>query len=138
MTLGRLVLAWLPVAAVFTVVGGLGTWFLSASATDRQDEWTKPEKVWVFTTWDFLWRSLEAAAVTLVASLWFNSLGHGEWWVLFSLLGLTVSLAQLQGSTTSIAGAPQGTWRRREALVRAIRDVARYVVAGAILAWILR
>jgi hypothetical protein len=137
-TLLRLLLAWLPVAAVFAVVGGLGTRFYSANATDREDEWTKPEKVWVFATWDLLWRSLEAAAVTLVASLWFSSLGHGEWWLLFSLLGLTVSLAQLQGSATSIPGTPPGTWRRREALVRAIRDVARYVVAGAILAWILR
>jgi len=134
-TLGRLVLAWLPVALVFVVVGGLGKRFYSAGAGEPSDEWTRREKFWVLTWWDILWRSLEAAAVTLFASLWFDSLGHGGWWLLFSLLGLIVSLAQLQGATTSVAGTPEGTWRRREALIRAIRDVARYLLAGAILAW---
>jgi len=124
-TLTRLVLAWLPVTVVFMVLGGLGTRFYSAR--EPPTEWTRPEKEWVFTKWDILWRSLEAAAVTLLASLWFDSLGHGGWWLLFALLGLIVSLARLQGSTTS--------WRRREAFIRAGRDVARYVIAGAILAW---
>jgi len=80
----------------------------------------------MFTKWDILWRSLEAAAVTLFASLWFDSLGHGGWWLLFSLVGLIVSFARLQGATT---------WQRREALIHATRDVVRYVLAGAILAW---
>src|SRR5438876_11776227 len=80
----------------------------------------------MFTTWDILLRSLEAAAVTLFASLWFDSLGHGGWWLLFSLVGLIVSFAGLQGATR---------WQRREALIHATRDVVRYVVAGDILAW---
>jgi len=134
-TLGRLVLAWLPVAVVFIVIAGLGTRFYSASGAEPTNEWTRPEKVWMFTKWDILWRSLEAAAVTLFASLWFDSLGHGGWWLLFSLVGLIVSFARLQGATTSIAGTPEGTWRRREALIHATRDVVRYVLAGAILAW---
>src|SRR2546427_1902157 len=61
-----------------------------------------------------------------LASLWFDSLGHGGWWLLFSLVGLIVSFARLQGATT---------WQRREALIHATRDVVRYVLAGAILAW---
>ena len=126
MTLGRLFLAWLPVAVEFVVIGGLGTRFSGASAPEPATEWTTPEKLWVFTKWDVLWRSLEAAAVTLFASLWFDSLGHGGWWLLFLLLGLIVPLAHLPG-------APM--WRRREALIRASRDVVRYVLAGAILAW---
>jgi len=125
-TLGRLFLAWLPVAVVFVVIGGLGTRFYSVSAPEPATEWTRPEKLWVFTKWDVLWRSLEAAAVTLFASLWFDSLGHGGWWLLFLLLGLIVSLADLQGAPTS---------RRRVALIRASRDIVRYVLAGAILAW---
>jgi hypothetical protein len=115
-TLGRLFLAWLPVAVVFVVIGGL----------EPANEWTTPEKLWMFTKWDVLWRSLEAAAVTLFASLWFDSLGHGGWWLLFLLLGLIVSLAHLQRVPTS---------PRRMALIRASRDVVRYVLAGAILAW---
>lgn len=117
MTLGRLVLAWLPVALVFAVIGG-GARLFRAFATQPTQEWTRPER-------DILWASLEAAAVTLFASLWFDSLGHGGWSLLFALLGLIVSLAQLQGLA----------WRRREAFRRAGRNVARYVLAGAILAW---
>ena len=126
MTLGRLFLAWLPVAVVFVVIGGLGTRFYSVSPPEPANEWTRPEKLWVFTRWAVLWSSLEAAAVTLFASLWFDSLGHGGWWLLFLLLGLIVSLAHLQGAPTS---------RRRVALIPASRDVVRYVLAGAILAW---
>jgi len=124
-TLGRLFLAWLPVAVEFVVIGGVWARFSGASAPGAT-EWTSPEKLWEFTKWDVLWRSLEAVAVTLFASLWFDSLGHGGWWLLFSLLGLIVSLAHLPGAPT---------WRRREALIRASRDVVRYVLAGAILAW---
>ena len=116
MTLTRLFLAWVPVAVVFAVVGGLGAGFAKLSPTEAPDEWRKMA----------LWRSVEAAAVTLFASLWFDSLGHGGWWVLFLLLGLTVALAQLPSTATSSGGTP---------LARATRDVARYLVAGAILAW---
>jgi len=35
-TLERLVLAWLPVAVVFIVIGGLGTRFYSASGAEPQ------------------------------------------------------------------------------------------------------
>src|SRR5207244_9567892 len=90
-TLGRLVLAWLPVAVVFIVIGGLGTRFYSASGAEPTNQWTRPEKVLMFTKWGILWRSLEAAAGTLFASLWFGWLGHGGWCLLLSLLGLLVS-----------------------------------------------
>jgi len=115
-TLTRLFLAWVPVAVVFAAVGGLGAGLAKLSPTEAPDEWRKMA----------LWRSLEAAAVTLFASLWFDSLGHGGWWLLFSLLGLTVALAQQPGPGTVIGGTP---------LARATRDVARFLVAGAILAW---
>ena len=107
MTLTRLVLAWLPVAVEFMIVGGLGT-------------------RWVFTKWELMWRSIEAAVVTLFASLWFDSLGHGGWWLLFLLVGLMVSLARVPGRP-----APD----RREALARSALETVRYLVAGAILAW---
>ena len=79
----------------------------------------------MFTQWDLLWWSVEAAIVTLFASLWFDSLGHGGWWLLFLLLGLIVAVARL----------PQRAWQRRAAVVRSIRDILRYILAGAILAW---
>ena len=125
MSLGRLVLAWLPVAAEFTIVGGTGLRFPTFDSAAPTDDAKVIGEVWTFTQRDLLWRSVEAAVVTLVASLWFDSLGHGGWWLLFLLLGLMVAVARL----------PRPAWQRREAMVRTIRDVLRYVVAGAILAW---
>ena len=112
MTLTRLVLAWLPVTAAFTIVGTAGQPRGALSWPDAR------------------WRALEAAATTLFASLWFDSLGHGGWWLLFLLAGLMVALARFPGPA---AGAPD----RRGAAVQALRDVVRYVLAGAILAWVL-
>jgi hypothetical protein len=75
------------------------------------------------------WRLIEAVLLTLFASLWFDSLGSGEWWLVFLLVG-------------AIAAAPawlplQATDQRpgRASLVGASADLARYVFAGAILAW---
>lgn len=36
---------------------------------------------------------IEALLLTLVAGLWFASLGHGGWWLLFGLIGLLVEWA---------------------------------------------
>jgi len=107
-TLTRLVLAWLPVTAGFVMLEGWGI---------------RPRKL---TRQDVLWRSLEAAAVTLFASLWFDSLGHGGWWLLFLLAGVMVSLARFPDAP----GLERGT-----AVRHALRAVVRYLVAGAILAW---
>ena len=125
MSLGRLVLAWLPVALEFTIVGGLGLRLYDADAGRPDDVWKVVRRHWMFTQWDLLWWSVEAAIVTLFASLWFDSLGHGGWWLLFLLLGLIVAVARL----------PPRAWQRREAVVRSIRDILRYILAGAILAW---
>jgi hypothetical protein len=71
----------------------------------------------------------EAAVLTLLAGLWFSSFGHGGWVLMFLLLG------------SLVAGAERGT---RTAFLRsAIRPellefglgVARYLAAGALLAW---
>jgi hypothetical protein len=110
-TLGRLVLAWVAVTVVFVVAAGL---------------WPPPSlgRLWWLTGRDLSWRALEAGATTLFGSLWFDSLGSGEWWLLFLLVGIMVSLARLPGP------AP-----RREAILRSVRDVLRYLLAGAVLAW---
>jgi hypothetical protein len=113
-TLGRLLLAWLPVAL----------WFALADLAGRKLQRRFP--AWpagnppdaAMTTRGLAVRSLEAVVVTLFASLWFDSLGHGGWWLLFLLVGVLA------------AGLP-----RRPGLVPALVDVLRYVAAGAILAW---
>ena len=115
MTLSRLFFAWLPVGALFVIARGLA------------------RGTWVFTKWDILWRLAEAAVLTLFASLWFDSLGHGGWWLLFLFVGLLVGFpVRLEGRTTN-----RGPDRipQREIILLALRDAALYVVAGGILAW---
>lgn len=66
----------------------------------------------------------EALLLTLLASLWFASLGHGGWLLVFLLLGLLTSTA------ARAAGAAM-------TLRVTVLTTARYVVAGAILALIV-
>jgi len=109
-TLTRLIVAWLVVAA----------WFMAAALGAARILQTAPP-----TAPALWWRAAEAFVATLLGSLWFASLGHGEWWLVFFLVGALVTLAE----------APARETDRRTTLMVACANVARYVVAGAILAW---
>lgn len=122
MTLGRLLLAWLPVAALFAVTPPIGyRWDVVVE---------KGVFRWTFNRWEVGWRLAEAGLVTLFASLWFDSLGAGGWWLLFFLVGLLVAFPRRLVMWQHVE--PQ---RRRHLLAHAGLDVARYVAAGALLAW---
>jgi hypothetical protein len=121
-TLGRLLEAWLPVAALFVVAPPIGyRWDLIVG---------RGFFVWSFNRWEIGWRLAEAAVVTLFASLWFDSLGAGGWWLLFLLVGLLVAFPRRLVMWQHVEPA-----RRRHLLVHACLDVARYVAAGGLLAW---
>ncbi|HYR98781.1 MAG TPA: hypothetical protein VEO58_07180 [Gemmatimonadales bacterium] len=133
MTLGRLVLAWIPVAVWFTLATFLAIPIVVAALSKPAGQsgvsvgWSVP-----YARSLFKWRLVEAAVLTLFASLWFDSLGSGGWWLLFLLVG-------------ALAVIPEWLrllWRAevpRAALLAGVcADLARYVVAGAILAWRLR
>jgi len=106
-TLTRLVLAWLPVGAWLVASGyGLEAW--------RPGEVAAPPATTAVSV-------AESVVLTLLASLWFDSLGHGGWWLIFLLLGLLQALP--------------GLLLRRQDAPRFVAAVARYVLAGAILAW---
>lgn len=106
MTLGRLALAWLPVAVWFLGLDWTARYF--PNTADAAAPPVRPN-----------YRLAgEAVLVTLFASLWFDTLGTGGWWVLFLLVGAIA------------AGLP-----RRPPWRAALIDVGRYVVAGALLAW---
>jgi hypothetical protein len=123
----RLVLAWVPVAA----------WFLIATAAMARLEMallhppgqlggdiarSAPSLQSLLT-----WRLVEAAVLTLFASLWFDSLGSGGWALLFLLVGVLVAVPEWLVRRPELP--------RRAALVGVAVDLARYAVAGAILAW---
>lgn len=114
MTLTRLVFAWLPVAVWFVVAPPVG--YPAEGVVDR------PYFVWVYQRGVVTGRLLEAVVVTLLGSLWFDSLGSGGWWLLFLLIGL-------------LAAYPLRWGKPKRELVVGLMDTARYVVAGAILAW---
>jgi len=122
-TLGRLIGAWLPVAALFAVAPPLGY------------PWDAPPEravAWTFNRWEAGWRVAEAGVVTLLASLWFDSLGAGGWWLLFLLIGLLVAFPRRLVMWQHVEPL-----RRRHLLIHAGLDGARYVVAGGLLAWLL-
>ncbi len=124
MSLGRLLLAWLPVAALFVVAPPIGyRW-------DGEAVVGKGAFVWSFNRWEIGWRLAEAAVVTLFASLWFDTLGAGGWWLLFLLVGLLAAFPRRLVMWQHVD--PE---RRRHLLAHAGLDVARYIAAGALLAW---
>lgn len=86
--------------------------------------------VWGGNPWEIGWRLVEALVVTLFASLWFDSLGAGSWWLLFLLVGLLVAFPRRLVMWQHVEPL-----RRRHLLTHAGLDVARYVAAGALLAW---
>ena len=71
----------------------------------------------------------EALGVTLVAALWFGSLGHGGWVLLFLLLGALAGSAD-RWLRRRLEGAPGGPvlWYFLAALLK-------YLVAGGLCVW---
>jgi len=63
------------VAALFAVAPPLGyRWGGGAGGALPSDQ---RALVWSFNLWEIFWRLVEAAVVTLFASLWFDTLGTG-------------------------------------------------------------
>ena len=125
MTLTRLVLAWAPVAVWF-VIATIGSALLVGLICIPPGR----EGRSVPLPFPLLkWRLVEAVLLTLFASLWFDSLGSGEWWVVFLLVGA------IAAAPAWLPFHPGDSRPRRAYVVGASADVARYVLAGAILAW---
>jgi len=123
-TLERLVLAWLPVAVWFV----LATYAIPLLVAALSKPPGQPG-VWVAVEWSLLkWRLVEAALLTLLASLWFDSLGSGGWWLLFALVGALATIPKW-------LPRPERALPNRVLLVGACADLARYEIAGALLAW---
>lgn len=74
---------------------------------------------------------VDALLFTLFASLWFASLGHGGWLLLFLLLGLL-----LEGPGR-FRDQPQGLERSRPGIKHILLGTLRIVGAGGLLALIL-
>jgi len=108
-TLTTLGIAWAAVAALFLVWARLARGRLNRAAV--------------------LVTLAESFTLTLLAGLWFGSLGHGGWLLVFLLLGALVGGAErgLRFAFLRSAG-----WAEVRGFVL---DLARYAAAGALLAW---
>jgi hypothetical protein len=73
----------------------------------------------------------ESLLLVLFAALWFGSLGHGGWWLLFLVTGLLIEVpARLKARAAEPERAPFSWPNLTGALVRLLG-------AGALLAWLL-
>jgi hypothetical protein len=72
---------------------------------------------------------VEAGLLTLLAALWFGSLGSGGWLLVFFLIGVLAA-----GPERGLRSAFLRSFTRSD-LRFLILDVARYMAAGALLAW---
>ena len=121
----RLVVAWALVALWFVVatVGSIALVGFLLRPPGQDALWlTLPPRL-------LKWRLVEAGLLTLFASLWFDTLGSGAWWLIFLLIGALATIPTwfvFQLDT----GRPA-----RVLLVGASADLARYLLSGAILAW---
>lgn len=125
MTLTRLLLAWMPTALWFAIATRVTTLLGAVLAKPAGESGVGAGVVELAA---IKWPMIEAALLTLFASLWFDSLGSGGWWLPFLLVG---ALAALPMWRRAQADRPP----RRAVVIGAGIDLARYVVAGAILAW---
>lgn len=115
MTLPRLLLAW----------GVVAVWFALADAGLGR---VRPGTATTLRPWVILSESLLLA---LFAALWFGSLGHGGWWLLFLVLGALMEGPVRVRHRTEPAPGDHRPW------VDALLAVARLVIAGGLLSWTL-
>ncbi|HYK10213.1 MAG TPA: hypothetical protein VEV39_05415 [Gemmatimonadales bacterium] len=121
MTFGRFLLAWLPVAVWFTCVTGIARRLTNA-----------PENAPSLgaSLFEAAGRALaEGLVLTLLSSLWFDTLGTGTWWLPVALVGALVAIA---GVTPMV---PSATRSRGTLVLLFLTDVLRYVGGGALLVW---
>lgn len=115
MALGRVIAGWIVVTVWLLACEAAGRWLWR-----RGGAWVRGPG-WVYPT--------QALLLTLLGALWFGSLGSGEWWLLFGLLGALME---------SMPRREQRPARGREGWRTAVgwfARVSRIIAAGGILAW---
>jgi hypothetical protein len=117
----QLLLAWGAVGAWFAV------WRLAGSRASGSNQHTPslPARRAVVPL------GTESLLLVLFAALWFGSLGHGGWWLLFLVTGLLIEVpTRLKARAAEPDRAPFSWPNLTGALVRMLG-------AGALLAWLL-
>lgn len=111
MTLTRFLLAWVVVAAWYALL----------------DPFTGPRARPLRTRIPLL--AAETLLLTMFAALWFGSLGHGGWWLLFLVLGALIEGPVRLRHRSDAAPDGMRPW------LKAALAVGRFVIAGGLLSW---
>jgi hypothetical protein len=122
-TLGRLVIAWIVVAAWFEIATFATHYLFYRLALPNDAEFLVAVSSRLLVE-----RLVEALLITLIASLWFDSLGSGEWWLLFVFVGALVTVPKW-------FAIGQDPAPKRALVAAAFAHLGRYVIAGGLLAW---
>jgi hypothetical protein len=125
MSLTTLAGAFVVVGAIFIAAGLLTTRWGWADGPDstaaRPGTASAIARVWPAA-------SFEALLLTLIAALWFGSLGHGGWVLLFLLLGALTG-------TDRLLASPFPGGRRRGAVGLFVASLLKYLLAGLACVW---
>jgi hypothetical protein len=128
MSLTAIVEAFVLVAVVFNAAGmvsggwGLGLGDSGETGTTASRSWSsRVRAAWPGATF-------EALVLTLLAALWFGSLGHGGWVTLFLLLGALP--AGDRWLRRRLAGAPAGGETKAFAA-----SLLKYLLSGLVCVW---
>jgi hypothetical protein len=126
MSLTRIVIGWALVWVMFLCWEAVEGRLLGVASSERAGPHERPRVLRRPPGAYFI----EALLLALVAGLWFGSLGHGGWMLLFGLLGLLVEWT----GWMRIAGDVEPPL---PALVHIVLGGARGVAAGGLLAFAL-
>jgi hypothetical protein len=133
-SLGLIATTYVPVAILFILAGALaGRWDGRPSASGIGGSGTEGGAA--PRTWGTLVRvvwppaTAEALVVTLFAALWFGSLGHGGWWLVFLLVGALAAGAD-RWTRRRLAQTPPAQELRWFAV-----GLLKYLAAGAVCSW---
>jgi hypothetical protein len=74
---------------------------------------------------------IEALLLVLFAALWFGSLGHGAWWLLFLVTGLLIEVPARLKLRAADPERVSFSWPNLTG------SLVRFLGAGALLAWLL-
>lgn len=117
MSLLRLVLSWAAVTL----------WYFLFELVEQRVLGARPATGRLRAGWKVY--VADALLLTLFAGLWFASLGHGGWVLLFLMVGLLVEgPGRFRDGSGKIDLSGRG-------IVRLLAGLIRIVVAGGILAW---
>ena len=119
MSLLRLVLGWAAVTL----------WYFLFEQVEQRVLGSRPATGRLRAGWKMY--LADALLLTLFAGLWFASLGHGGWVLLFLMVGLLVEgPGRFRDGSGTIDLSGKG-------IVRLLLGVGRIVAAGGLLAWLL-